>query len=184
MTPLATYWHPWFSYEWWAEIGTGLLGVVAATIVGGVTVWIARRSNRVAQETVEYTKRVRDEDEKRQERDRLRQAQLERIAFAGLVRTWVRAVDDADWNGPGSEFSDVVAGLRAQLGDFVYDFDQSGRQELLRKIDEIVSMRVPNGVDPQRFWKARNMRKGNIPLLIEGYVAGRHLPHFGLPKEA
>lgn len=180
----AVEWHPWFSYEWWSDIGTGLLGVVAATIVGGVTVWVALRSNRVARETVEYTKRVRAEDEKREERDRLRQSQLERIAFAGLVRNWVRAVNDADAD-QGSEHSAAVAALRTELGDLAYDFDQAGRQELLAEIDAIVTVKRDLTDDPNwRNWlKAREIRKLTIPLIIQGYVRGDPLPHHGLPAD-
>ncbi|PYY49023.1 hypothetical protein DEJ03_00325 [Curtobacterium sp. MCLR17_043] len=185
MTLLTTEWHPWFSYEWWSDIGTGLLGVVAATIVGGVTVWIALRTDRVARETVEFSKRVREADEQREERDRLRQAQLERISFAGLVRNWVSAVNEADVGPEGSENSAKVAALRTQLGDLAYDFDQLGRQELLEKIDAIVAVDRDYDEEPEwrMWWNARELRKLTIPLLIEGYVAGSHLPRHGLPAD-
>lgn len=184
---MSTEWHPfWTSYEWWRDIGTGLLGVVAATIVGGVSVWLALRSNRVARETVEYTKRVRAEDEKREERDRLRQAQLERIAFASQVRLWIRGVEDLERQGLDED--DGVSEARTQLDDQMYDFDHSGRQELLSKIDEILATEPDpvDGIDREarrRRWIAREIRKQQIPLLIQGYVRGDHLPNHGLPVD-
>ncbi|TPG05570.1 hypothetical protein [Curtobacterium flaccumfaciens] len=185
MRLMATEWHPWFSYEWWSEIGTGLLGVVAASIVGGVTVWVALRSNRVARETVEFTKRVREEDARRQEREELRHAQLERIGFGGLLRTWVREVEEFERNNGGFDWPPAVQHQRDQIGDLVYDFDQVGRQELLAKLDAILSLNRDTKQDPDMlvWWRAREVKKLKIPLLIQAYVRGDHLPEHGLSAD-
>ncbi|MCS6559972.1 hypothetical protein NYQ31_16355 [Curtobacterium flaccumfaciens] len=45
----STEWHPaWTSYEWWGDIGTGLLSFISAVVIGGATVAIAVRSHRLA----------------------------------------------------------------------------------------------------------------------------------------
>lgn len=49
MIALTFDWHPfWISYEWWRDIGTGLMSVATAAIVGGTTIAVAVRSQRMA----------------------------------------------------------------------------------------------------------------------------------------
>lgn len=45
---LTTYWHPWFSYEWWSDIGVPGLGAIGSIAVGGAAVLVALHSNRLA----------------------------------------------------------------------------------------------------------------------------------------
>ena len=73
------------SYEWWRDIGTGLLGVFAAVSVGLVTVWVAAKSNRIAANTQEFQNQVRAEDERRAIRERLRDERLDRSDIAGKI---------------------------------------------------------------------------------------------------
>lgn len=67
MTLLTTDWHPfWVSYEWWRDIGTGLLTVVAALLVGASTLSVAIRSHLLAEAvTKRENKRIADEASER-----------------------------------------------------------------------------------------------------------------------
>ena len=54
MTLLTMDWHPfWVSYEWWRDIGTGLLTVVSALLVGASTLIVAIRSHLLARAVTE-----------------------------------------------------------------------------------------------------------------------------------
>lgn len=51
-------WHPfWISYEWWRDIGTGLLSVVGAVLIGASTVFVAFRSHALAKTVTERESR-------------------------------------------------------------------------------------------------------------------------------
>jgi hypothetical protein len=59
---MTTDWHPfWISYEWWRDIGTGLMSVAAALALGITTISVAIGSRRLA-------KKVSDREEVRGER--------------------------------------------------------------------------------------------------------------------
>jgi len=57
---MTTEWHPFFSYEWWADIGTPALGAIATGVaalgsvaVGVGALLVARQGNRLAQSIAE-----------------------------------------------------------------------------------------------------------------------------------
>lgn len=46
---LTTDWHPWFSYEWWNDIGVPGLGALGSIAVGAGAIAVALHSNRISQ---------------------------------------------------------------------------------------------------------------------------------------
>jgi hypothetical protein len=56
---LTTDWHPWFSYEWWNDIGVPTLGAVGSIAVGAGAIVVAYRSHNLAE-------RVRGDEHKRE----------------------------------------------------------------------------------------------------------------------
>jgi len=56
---LTTDWHPWFSYEWWNDIGVPALGAVGSIAVGAGAIIVAYRSHHLAE-------RVRGDEQKRE----------------------------------------------------------------------------------------------------------------------
>ncbi|MFJ7289867.1 hypothetical protein ACIQUC_16260 [Curtobacterium sp. NPDC098951] len=89
MILFSTEWQPWFSYGWWSDIGTGLFGVIAALIIGGATIWVASRSNAIADRTRDFQDLVVREEEARNERERVRELRLDRAALAGKMYEYV-----------------------------------------------------------------------------------------------
>ncbi|MDR6574327.1 hypothetical protein J2X60_002986 [Curtobacterium sp. 320] len=67
-------WHPVDSYEWWRDVGTGSLGVIAAVLTAAATIWVAIRSHnlakKVAEDAAERADRDRRDAERRAEDDR------------------------------------------------------------------------------------------------------------------
>lgn len=68
-------WHPiWISYEWWRDIGTGALGVVAAVLTAAATLVVAVRSHLLATKVATDAETRANQDgvaaEVRAERDR------------------------------------------------------------------------------------------------------------------
>ncbi|PZE93896.1 hypothetical protein DEJ00_01365 [Curtobacterium sp. MCLR17_039] len=59
MMLLTTDWHPWFSYEWWNDIGVPALGAVGSIAVGAGAIVVAYRSHNLAE-------RVRGDEQKRE----------------------------------------------------------------------------------------------------------------------
>lgn len=116
MMTLASDWHPPIeSYEWWRDIGGGLLGVVAASIVGAVTLLVAWRSHRLA-------RRVTDREERRidRERDERYDARLVGMvepAMSSLLR-YIRAADE-EFEGPGHFAEQATVTARLTLVDAV-----------------------------------------------------------------
>ncbi|ROS63889.1 hypothetical protein EDF42_2143 [Curtobacterium sp. PhB172] len=72
MTQFPTDWHPsWITYEWWGDIGTGLLSFLAAAVIGGITVTIAIRSHILAGRSVREAKDRAERDTADRYRDQL-----------------------------------------------------------------------------------------------------------------
>ncbi|SBN64439.1 hypothetical protein GA0004736_3399 [Curtobacterium sp. 9128] len=82
-------WHPFNSYEWWRDIGTGLLGVLAALFIGAATIAVAAKSNSIADRTRSFQELVTREEQARNLRETLREARLDRSAVAGKLYEYV-----------------------------------------------------------------------------------------------
>jgi hypothetical protein len=83
-------WHPsWITYEWWGDIGTGLLSFLAAAVIGGITVTIAIRSHMLAGRSVREAKDRADRDTAERYRDQLvrvvEPAVGELVAYGNLI---------------------------------------------------------------------------------------------------
>lgn len=62
----AAEWHDYWTYEWWRDIGTGLLTVTAAVLVGASTLTVAIRSHLLSRAvTAREAKRIADERSER-----------------------------------------------------------------------------------------------------------------------
>jgi hypothetical protein len=53
VTLLTIDWHPWFSYEWWRDIGVPAAGAVGGIAVGAGAIAVAFHSNRIAQHSAQ-----------------------------------------------------------------------------------------------------------------------------------
>lgn len=100
MTQFPTDWHSsWSTYEWWGDIGTGLLSFLAAVVIGGITVTIAIRSHQLARRSAREVKERADRDDAERYRDQLirvvEPAVTELVAFGNLVDT-ARRIDTAE----------------------------------------------------------------------------------------
>ncbi len=89
-------WHASFTYEWWRDIGTGLLsvlagllGVFASVIIGLLALIVARKSNAIADRTRAFQELVTNEEKARNLREVLREARLDRSAVAGKLYEYV-----------------------------------------------------------------------------------------------
>jgi hypothetical protein len=61
VTLLTTDWHPWFSYEWWNDIGVPTLGALGSIAVGAGAIVVALHSNRIAQRAVDRETKARED---------------------------------------------------------------------------------------------------------------------------
>lgn len=79
---LATDWHPWFSYEWWNDIGVPGLGALGSIAVGAGAIAVALHSNRIA-------KQAGDRETKAQADADAAAKRAERGDFGSLCTRWV-----------------------------------------------------------------------------------------------
>ena len=75
-------WHPWFSYEWWNDIGVPALGAIGSIAVGAGAIGVALNGNRIAAA-------VADREASAERRDEESRDRAERSEFAILVRQWI-----------------------------------------------------------------------------------------------
>jgi hypothetical protein len=133
---LTTDWHPWFSYEWWNDIGVQALGAVGSIAVGAGAIFVALHSNRIAQSAAEREAAVRRASEEAGDR-------AARGEFATVVTQWTRAEVRERLQGkaqgkPAGVLHEEV-GLKATL------VGQHG-EELVRTLNDRFK-RIPEGSD-------------------------------------
>lgn len=99
---LTTDWHPWFSYEWWNDIGVAALGALGSISVGAGAIVVALHSNRMAEAA-----RGREEAAKAAQaaaRDR-----AARGDFALGVTAWFTAAVEATVRKPAQSSSESAS---------------------------------------------------------------------------
>lgn len=85
---MTTEWHPsWISYEWWSDIGTGLLGALASLFVGGASVVVAFAALRIARRGHQLAKQAERRETRAAEFDARERAASELVDLI-RVRRW------------------------------------------------------------------------------------------------
>ncbi|MBT1674536.1 hypothetical protein [Curtobacterium flaccumfaciens] len=86
---LGCYWLPaWLDYKWWTDIGTPLIGALAATALGVATLVVAIRGHSLAN-------RIRKEDDDRRVVEARREEQRQRVDFATQARRFAELLRDS-----------------------------------------------------------------------------------------
>lgn len=165
-------WHQcWTTYEWWRDIGTGLLGVVAALIVGSLTIWVAAKSNRIAENTQEFQKLVREEDARRDLRERLREERLDRSDIAGKIYEYAskRREESLGRQFSASEMPPgLLRGVILDQAEYLGVADTV--RSILEDIDGVLNPQSVGGVSIEATIATATLLSANIDNAVRGWV--------------
>ena len=136
---LATEWHPWFSYEWWADIGVPTIGAIGAVAVGAGAVFVAFQSNRIAaaagrrEDATNLASRVAEDRRARGD-------------FAQIVAAWNRAEVRERIRGYVPDRKGKAASVLRDEAELQATLVGQYADELTRTLNDRLS-RVPKGAD-------------------------------------
>ncbi|UXN26133.1 hypothetical protein N8D74_04425 [Curtobacterium flaccumfaciens] len=139
MMLLTTDWHPWFSYEWWNDIGVPALGALGSIAVGAGAIAVALHSNRIAQSAAEREAAVRRASEEAGDR-------AARGDFADLVTQWSRAEVRERLQDRAQESKGKTAGVLREEIDLKAALVGQHSEELVRTLSDRLK-RVPHSSD-------------------------------------
>ncbi len=136
---LTTDWHPWFSYEWWNDIGVPALGAAGSIAVGAGAIIVALHSNRIAQSASEREAAVRRASEEAKDR-------ASRGDFAVLVTQWSRAEVRERLQDGEQTLKGKTAGMLREEVDLKAALIGQHSEELARTLNDRLK-RIPEGSD-------------------------------------
>lgn len=137
-------WHPWFSYEWWNDIGVPALGAIGSIAVGAGAIAVALHSNRIAKNAAQDAAASRASEKASADR-------AARFKFGELVNSWFETeilARSAAPESPSKRHLDAsAADLKKDLDLRAANIGQSGG-ELVGRLQS-KARQIPSGDSPK-----------------------------------
>jgi hypothetical protein len=119
------YWLPgWLTYDWWTDIGTALVGALAATALGVATLVVAIRGHSLE-------KRIREEDDNRRAAEARREEQRQRVGFASQARHYAELLRDSKIEDAPLVLPYALENYESELRDTAATLDETQDAEHL-----------------------------------------------------
>ncbi|KQO63753.1 hypothetical protein [Curtobacterium sp. Leaf261] len=170
-------WHPFWSYEWWRDIGGSLVGGIGGVIVGGAAVWVATRANSLSGEATKLAQQAAANEQQRADREFTTDAKRERAEFGHDVRVWIEEMYALGVQSPTASINGART-TREELEDVSHSHLQLGGFQLVVDVGERFD-RAREQADHTNRGPVMERARRESGWLVRAFVRGDHLPAVG-----